>query len=186
VARYSIGWVGWLRKRAQRGEQLVGRQRAQLLAQALGCVDHQRLEVVDRARAGPHRALSGGDQDPDGLPVAALARLGQVLVAERLASDLDRGQVVGLGAVAARRAGRTVDLDHPLALLEQVGRQAGPVAAGALDRPDPAAWCLLDGEPVNVQVAIGVGGTVRCARAAPVGVTTAAVCVAVWVSTPMM
>jgi hypothetical protein len=82
--------------------------------------------VVDRARAGLHRALPGGDQDPNGLPVAALARLGQVLAGKRLASGSDRVQVVGLGAVAARRAGRMVDLDDPLALLEQVGREAGP------------------------------------------------------------
>jgi hypothetical protein len=142
--------------------------------------------VVDRARAGLHRALAGGDQDPNGLPVAALARLGQVLAAKRLASGSDRVQVVGLGAVAARRAGRTVDLDHPLALLKQVGRQAGPVAASALDRPDPAAGCLLDGEPVNVQVAVGVGGDGLMCEGRTVGVTTAAVCVAVWVSTPMM
>jgi hypothetical protein len=38
VARCSIGWVGWLRRPAHRGQQLVGRQRAQLLAQALGAL----------------------------------------------------------------------------------------------------------------------------------------------------
>jgi excisionase family DNA binding protein len=151
--------LGWMAAQASAAsQQLVGRQRAQLLAQTLGCVDDQRLEVVDRARAGLYRALPGGDQDPDGFPVAALAWLGQVLAAKRLMGGSDRVKVIGLGAVTACRPGRTVELDHPLALLKQVGREAGSVAAGAFDRPDPAAWCLLDGEPVNVQVAIGVGG----------------------------
>jgi hypothetical protein len=78
--------------------------------------------------------------------------------ASRAARAASRSSVLGLGAVTACRPSRTVELDHPLALLKQVGRQAGPVAAGAFDRPDPAGWCLLDGEPVNVQVATGVGG----------------------------
>ena len=106
----------------------------------------------------PHRAVAGGQQHADGLPVATPARLGQVVAADRLAGRSNSVQVIALGAVAARRAGWTVDLGHPFTLLEQVGGEAGPVAAGALDRPDPTSWRLLDGEPVAVQVANGVGG----------------------------
>src|SRR6266545_4355033 len=74
--------------------------------------------------------------------------------ASRAARTASRSSVL---AVAARRAGRTVDLDDPFALLEQVGGEAGAVAAGALDRPDPTSWRLLDCEPVAAAVAGGVG-----------------------------
>src|SRR6266568_4390821 len=47
--------------------------------------------------------------------------------ASRAARTASRSSVL---AVAARRAGRTVDLDDPFALLEQVGGEAGAVAAG--------------------------------------------------------
>src|SRR6266511_3145118 len=88
--------------------------------------------------------------------------------ASRAARTASRSSVL---AVAARRAGRTVDLDDPFALLEQVGGEAGAVAAGALDRPDPTSWRLLDCEPV---------------AAAPAGLTRATVWLSLWVSTPMM
>jgi hypothetical protein len=142
--------------------------------------------VVARARAGLHRALPGGDQHPDGLPVTTPAGLGQVLPAECLAAARTASRSSVLAPPGARRAGGPVDLCHPLALLEQVGGEPSPVAAGALDRPHPAPWGLLDRESVDAQVAGGVGGTVWCAMAAPVGFTTAAVWVALWVSTPMM
>jgi hypothetical protein len=113
------------------GQQLVGRQRAQLLAQALGCVDDQRFQVVDRARPRPHRAVAGGQQHAHGLPIATPTWLGQVVAAQRLVGRSNGVQVIGLGAVAACRPSRTVELNHPLAVLEQAGGEAGPVAAGA-------------------------------------------------------
>src|SRR6266545_4079680 len=103
--------------------------------------------------------------------------------ASRAARTASRSSVL---AVAARRAGRTVDLDDPFALLEQVGGEAGDVAAGALDRPDPTSWRLLDCEPVAAAVAVVLAGTLWCAMTAPAGLTRATVWLSLWVSTPMM
>jgi hypothetical protein len=114
------------------GQQLVGRQRAQLFAQALGCVDGQRFQVVDRARPRPHRAVAGGQQHAHGLPVATPTWLGRVVAAQRLVGRSNGVQVIGLGAVvAACRPSRTVELNHTLAVLERAGGEAGAVAAGA-------------------------------------------------------
>jgi hypothetical protein len=109
-----------------------------------------------------------------------------VVTAERLAGRSNSVQVIGLGAVAARRAGRTVDLDDPFALLEQVGGEAGAVAAGALDRPDPTSWRLLDCEPVAAAVADGVGGDGLVRDDPTSRADQATVWLSLWVSTPMM
>jgi hypothetical protein len=59
--------------------------------------------------------------------------------------------------VAAGGSARPVELDHPLAPLPQEPGQPGPVAAGALDRPDPSA-AVLPGQVHEGGVAVGVGG----------------------------
>jgi hypothetical protein len=144
-----------------------------------GALTTSAFGVVDRARAGPHRVLPGGDQDPDGPRGRRAGVAGPGAGGQAPHGGWDRFKVIGLGAVRACRAARTsISTTHWPCSSRWVLRPAR--SCRCFHRPDPAAWCLLDGEPVNLQVAIGVGGTVRCARAAPVGVTTAAVWVAVW------
>jgi hypothetical protein len=60
-----------------------------------------------------------------------------MLARERFAGGAQGVEFVGLGAVATRRADRPLDLDHPLAVLEQERGQTGAEAARRLDRPHP-------------------------------------------------
>lgn len=150
-----------LRQGAQPGaavELLVGGTAAQLVAQLFGCADDERLELADRLGAGPDRASSGGEQDPHRFAIAALPRLGEVLAGQRLPSGPDSVDLVALGAVAPRGSSRPVDLDNPLAVLEQVRGQFGAEAAGALDGPRPAARSLLADEGEHPPVAERVSG----------------------------
>ena len=48
--------------------------------------------------------------------------------------------------MAATRPLGPVDLDHPLALVDQKPAQPGPLAAGPLQRPDPPAGGLGSGQ----------------------------------------
>src|SRR5215211_1224926 len=80
-----------------------------------------------------------------------------MLARERFAGGAERVELVRLGAVAAGRARRPFDLDHPLAVLEQERRQSGAEAAGRLDRPDPPAGCVLASEAQQLLVADRVG-----------------------------
>jgi hypothetical protein len=130
VARCSIGWVGWLRRPAHRASSWSVASVRSWSRSGAG-VDDQRFQVVDRAPPRLHGAVAGGQQHAHGLPIATPTWLGQVVAAQRLVGRSNGVQVIGLGAVAARWAGRTVDPDHPFALLEQAGGEAGPVAAGA-------------------------------------------------------
>lgn len=84
-----------------------------------------------------------------------------MLTGQRFAGGADGVELVGLGAVAASRAGGTVDLDHPFAVLQQERGQSGAEAAGALDRPDPAAWGVEGSECQGAFVAHGVGAAVQ-------------------------
>jgi hypothetical protein len=113
--------------------------------------------VADRWGAALDGALAGGQQDPDGLTVTAASGLGQMLAAQCLSGRAGGIQVIAVCPVASGRAGRTVDLHHPLALLQQVGGQARSEAASALDRPPAPAWGVLQGEAVDALVAEGVG-----------------------------
>jgi hypothetical protein len=56
----------------------------------------------------------------------ALARAGQVLAGQRFAAGPDRIQGVALGPVAATRPPGPVDLDHPLAMVDQKAGQPCP------------------------------------------------------------
>jgi hypothetical protein len=80
-------------------------------------------------------AAAGDQQHPDRFAVAALTGLGEVLAGQRFAGGADRVELVRLRAVAPRRARWAVDLDDPLAPLEQEGGQTGAEAAARLDRP---------------------------------------------------
>ena len=109
------------------------------MAQLLARGDDERLEVVDRLRARADRAAARDQQNADGFAVAAGARLREVFALERFAGGADRIELVGLGAVAPRRALGAVDLDDPFAVGEHEHGQAGAEAAGGLDRPDARA-----------------------------------------------
>ena len=103
-------------------------------------------------------ARSGGQQDAHRFAVAASPRLGEVFAGQRFAGGADGVEVVGLGAVAAGRSGRPVDLDDPFAVFEQVGGEPGAEAAGALDRPDAPPGGVFVGEREHPAVAERVGG----------------------------
>jgi hypothetical protein len=117
--------------------------------------------LADGLGAGDDRTVPRGQQHPHRLPVAAGPGRGQVLAGQRLAGGPHGVQVVALGAVAAGRTGRSVDLDHPLTAFEQERGQPGAVAAGAFDRPYPPAGCVLAGEGEQPLVAHRVGGALH-------------------------
>ena len=142
-------------------ELLVGGAAAQLVAQRCGRVHDQRLELADGFGAADDGAVSGGEQDAQGFAVAAGPGCGQMLAGQRFAGGADGVEFVGLGAVTAGRAGGPVDLDDPFAVLEQEGGEPGAEAAGALDRPDPPAGGVQDGEGQDPFVAHRVGGAVQ-------------------------
>jgi hypothetical protein len=76
---------------------------------------------------------------PQRLPLATLARDGQVLTAQGFAAGPDGVQRVALGAVTAPRALGPVDLNNPLAMGAQDAREPSAIAAGPLQRPAAAA-----------------------------------------------
>jgi hypothetical protein len=104
--------------------------------------------------------LTGAQQHSDGFAGAAPAGVGQMLSAERLASSPVGVEDVGLGTVAAGGPLRAVDLNHPLALFEQMRGDPGAEAAGALDSPTrPAGITAVLADPgQHSLVAKGVGG----------------------------
>jgi hypothetical protein len=53
-----------------------------------------RLQLPDRFRPGEDRALAGREQDAKRLPIAAAARLGEVLARERLAGGAGRIELI--------------------------------------------------------------------------------------------
>jgi hypothetical protein len=131
------------------GEQVVGAERAELVAQPFGRVDDECLELTDRPGPGLDRPVAGGEQDTDRFTVAAAAGLGQVLASERFSGSPGSIQLVALGPVASSWACWPVDLDDPLVVLQQERGKACAVAAGALDRPDPAPRSVLQDESVD-------------------------------------
>jgi hypothetical protein len=142
--------------------------------------------MVDRARAGAHRAAAGDEQHPDRLAVTATARLGEVLARERFAGGAQRVELVGLGAVAPARSRWPLDLDDPLALLEQERGEPGAEAAAGLDRPDPAGGCVLAREAQQQLLPNGLAAiVVSTSRAPDSAATMAAACESRWASTPM-
>jgi hypothetical protein len=127
------------------------------VAQLFSGGDDERLEVVDRLRAGADRAASRDQQHADGFAVAAGRGLCEVFALERFAGGTDRVERVGLGAVAPGGALGAVDLDDPFALREQEHGQPGAEAAGRLDRPDSAAARVPACVAQQALVAEGVG-----------------------------
>ena len=123
--------------------------------------------MADRLRARPHRALPRGEPDAHGLPITASAGLGHVLTGEDLTGRAEGIELVRLGTDASGGPRRAIDLHDPLALLEQLGRQAGAEPAGPLDRPDPAARRMLVGEGKEPLVPEAVVGDCQMANHSP-------------------
>ena len=119
-------------------DQLAGTQVAQPIAELLGRIDDERLERGDRPCPLDHRTLACHEQHAQRFAAAPTPRLREVLARKGLPRGSDRIELIALGPVAAGRPLRTVDLDDPLTPLEQMGREPGPEAARALDRPDPS------------------------------------------------
>jgi len=80
-----------------------------------------------------------------------------VLAGERFAGGSDGVELVGLGAVTACRTLGVVDLDDPLAVLQEVGGQPSAEAAGPFDRPDAAARSPLIRERQQAAISSCVG-----------------------------
>ena len=116
-------------------ELLIGGAAAKLIAQRLGSIHDQSLELADCLRASDHGTLTSSGQYPQGLAVTQGPRCGQVFPAEGFAGGADRVQVIGLCTVATRRTGGSIDLDHPFAVLEQRCGEPGAVTSRALDGP---------------------------------------------------
>src|SRR6266536_5400613 len=127
------------------------------MAQLFARGDDERLEVVDRARARTNGAAAGDEQHTNCLALTALARLGEMFAPQRLVSCADRVELVGLGAVASCGSRRAIDLDDPLAVLEQERRQSCAEAAAGLNRPHATATRVMAGEPQQPLVADRVG-----------------------------
>jgi hypothetical protein len=113
----------------------------------------------------------------------ALAWGGQLVAGQRLPPSPDRVQGVALGAVAAAWPFGPVDLDHPLAMVDQEAGQPCPVAPGPFQRPDPPAWCLRSGQLEQPSMPGLVAWHSRVARTPPVGSGSAAAWLSRWVST---
>jgi hypothetical protein len=134
--------------------------------QQLGGVDGSdpRLGQQDRAMAvtswrssawscravlsGGQDPLGGHGQGPHGGPVPH-GSLGMATSPAQAATCWRHGpdgvQGVALGPVAAPGPLGPVDLDHPLAMVDQEPGQPGPIAPGPFQGPDSPAWRLLVG-----------------------------------------
>jgi hypothetical protein len=123
VARCSTDWPGPVRSRTQRlSSSSVSRWRSWLRIPSGALTTSAWRWVIARVRLST-APLTRREQDPDRLSIATLARLGEVLPTHRLAGCPHGVELVGLGAVAAGRSRWPIDLDDPLALLEQEGRE---------------------------------------------------------------
>jgi hypothetical protein len=107
--------------------------------------------------------MAGGQQHPQGLPIATTPRHDQVVAGQRLPRRPEGIQGVTLGAGAAHRPLGPPDLDHQLAAGLQEAGQPSTVAAGALHRPAATSWHLRLAERKQTLVA----GEVGCRRGLP-------------------
>jgi hypothetical protein len=135
-----------------------GAQSAELGAQRLVGGDDECLQLVDRTRAGAHRCGPGHGTNADRLASAVVSsRDAEPLAAEHLAGGAHGVQGVGLGAVFGL-AGRSIELDDPLAVALERDGDSSPVAGGALDHPGPfAVDTVAVGEDDGFVVAVPCG-----------------------------
>ena len=133
--------------------------------------------------------VQGPVQLPVPAPVEAAVPLrawvGEVVAGQGLAAGPDRVQHVALGPVAAPGPRGPVDLDHPLALVDQKPGQPGPRAARPLQRPDPPARGMGQGQLEQPGMAGPVAWHLQGGPHPPLGSSTAAAWQSRWVSTPM-
>jgi len=80
-------------------------------------VNHERFQMADGFGPADLSSLPGGEQDAESLSVASSPGLSQVLASKGLAGGSGGIQLIRLGAIPPRRSHRSVDLDHPFALL---------------------------------------------------------------------
>jgi hypothetical protein len=144
--RCSSEWAGQSRSTAHRRTLLLGRQPAKLGAQLLRRPDNQRLELIGGADLGHTRAVAGGQQHPQRLPIPTTTRRERMVTGQRLPGGPDRVQGIALGPSAPQRPLGMADLHHPLTAGLQERCQPGAVAAGALDRPAAPTGHLRPGE----------------------------------------
>jgi integrase len=126
--------------------------------------EHRRRQLAERLVMGDGwRGWEAGElvvARPDGLPVSP--HQDHLEWKQLLTQAGVRHMVCMWPATPPRRRAAAgplgpVDLDHPLALCAQEGRQSGAIAAGALQRPDPAAGRPLggDGEQAGMPGLVG-------------------------------
>ena len=161
---------GSVRSREHRKTSSSVRRVAQLVAQLLARGDDERLEVIDRLRAGADRAAAR-DQAARGRLRGRRARAAG-RGARAAAPRARRGSASSSSDLAplrrAGRLGRSTSTTHS-PLREQERRQAGAEAAAGLDRPDPPARRVPAREAQQPLVAERVGRDRRLSRAtAPV------------------
>jgi hypothetical protein len=128
VARCSTGSPGAATSPGAGAELLAPGAPPQAVAQRLRSSDDEGLELAAGVRPGRHDAGPGDMQHPDRLPVPTLARAREVVASQGFAAGPDGVQGVALGAVAAPGPLGPVDLNHPLALVDQEPGQPGPIA----------------------------------------------------------
>jgi len=100
-----------------------------------------------------------------------------VLSTQRFAPGTHGGERVGLGAAAARRPVRPIELDDQFAAFGQEASQSGAIAASALDRPRPKPRVSI-GHRHQLGVSVTSVLTVIWSTSAPV---VAVMTAAVWV-----
>jgi len=93
---------------------------------------------------------TGGQQHPNGFPLAAAPRLAEADPGERLPGRSHGVDVVALHPATTCGPLRTVDFNDPLAPGQQRRGQASAVAAGALDGPQRRVLPLPEGHQLVV------------------------------------
>ena len=97
--------------------------------------DDEGVELVERPPPLPDHRFSGAQEHAQRLPLPTSSRFPQVLAPQGFAGGPDRIERIRLGAVAAGRPARTVDVDDALVGGGEGRGQTGPEAAGALEDP---------------------------------------------------
>lgn len=89
--------------------QLIRLQFAEPSSQRVGCTDDQMHQRVKCSRAVRHDLPAGYHEHPDGLAIATLSRLGQVVEVRGLACNAFRVELVGLASAVVPRARKVVN-----------------------------------------------------------------------------
>jgi hypothetical protein len=143
------------------GADQTGRgQASKPSTEGIGSGEHERSRLALGVAGGLDRGAAGGQPHLERCARSGGSRLGELVTAQRLAGCSGGIQGVGLGAVAASDPLGPVQLHHLLGVGLQEPGQAGAVAAGALDRPDPPTIPLVG--QLQQLLAAGRGRGHRC------------------------